>query len=127
MNVNNIYRKWEGKLSRDYINDIYQKFEFIGNKLFEDRNLEDVLNTFFHYETLIREKHNHIQSIESEMKILNRKKGDLLKKINGNSAYRFSLRELLAKFQSSNGKKIRLSVERNNKQLNFEFRLKKRI
>lgn len=50
MNINNIYQKWEDKFSRSYIDEIYQNFQFIGNKLFEDRNLEDVLNTFFHYE-----------------------------------------------------------------------------
>ena len=78
MNINNIYQKWEDKFNRQYIDDIYQKFQFIGNKLFEDRNLEDVLNTFLHYENLVRMKHQQIKSLNEEIGVIQRKKGDLM-------------------------------------------------
>ena len=78
MNINNIYQKWEDKFNREYIDDIYQKFQFIGNKLFEDRNLEDVLNTFLHYENLVRMKHQQIKSLNEEIGVIQRKKGDLM-------------------------------------------------
>lgn len=78
MNINNVYQKWEDKFNRDYIDKIYQNFQFIGNKLFEDRNLEDVLNTFFHYENLVRMKHQQIKSLNEEIGLIQRKKGDLM-------------------------------------------------
>lgn len=78
MNINNTYHKWENKFGREYINHIYKNLEFIGSKLFEDRNLEDVLDTFFHYENLIREKQNHLNSIDEEIKSLNQKKEEII-------------------------------------------------
>ena len=78
MNINNIYQKWEDKINRSYIDEIYQNFQFIGNKLFEDRNLEDVLNTFLHYENLVRMKHQQIKSLNEEIGVIQRKKGDLM-------------------------------------------------
>ena len=78
MNINNTYHKWENKFGREYINHIYKNLEFIGSTLFEDRNLEDVLDTFFHYENLIREKQNHLNSINEEIQSLNQKKEEII-------------------------------------------------
>ncbi|HBK72540.1 MAG TPA: signaling protein [Flavobacteriaceae bacterium] len=52
-------------------------------------------------------------------------KGDVLLKINGNTAYNYKLQEITYLFSSKEGKKIKLLVERNGKELLYEFRLKK--
>ncbi|MGB7784608.1 MAG: aspartyl protease family protein [Salinimicrobium sp.] len=51
--------------------------------------------------------------------------GDLLVKVNGKSAYHFSLEELTHLFSSEDGKSIKLEIEREGMTKEFEFRLKK--
>jgi hypothetical protein len=54
-------------------------------------------------------------------------KGDVILKINGASAYEFSLSNIIQKFQERDKKKIRLMVRRNGVKMKFEFRLEKKI
>lgn len=51
--------------------------------------------------------------------------GDILKTINGRSAYRFELEDIINLFSSKEGKKIRLKVEREDGEKEIEFRLEK--
>ena len=55
------------------------------------------------------------------------KAGDLLLKINGKKAYRYTLEELTHILSSEDGKLIKLEVEREGVTKEFEFRLKKML
>lgn len=50
--------------------------------------------------------------------------GDYLTKINGRHAYNYKLQSIVQKFYAGEGKLLRISVDRNGKELNFELRLK---
>jgi hypothetical protein len=54
-------------------------------------------------------------------------KDDVLLKINGNAIYNYKLQEIMYLFSSKEGKKMKLLVERNGKELLYEFRLKKML
>lgn len=54
-------------------------------------------------------------------------KGDIIKKINNRAAYQYELGEIIVMFQQKPSKKIKMTVKRGEKHLNFEFRLKKRL
>lgn len=51
--------------------------------------------------------------------------GDLLVKVNGKSAYRYSLEELTHLLSSEDGKSIKMEIEREGMTKEYEFRLKK--
>ncbi len=50
--------------------------------------------------------------------------GDYLLKINGRRAYNYQLQNIVQKFYAGDGKLLRISVDRNGKELTFEFKLK---
>ncbi len=52
-------------------------------------------------------------------------KGDILLSINGNAAYNYKLQDIVYLLSSKEGKKIKLLVERNGRELLYEFKLKK--
>ncbi|MFG6686389.1 PDZ domain-containing protein [Mariniflexile sp. HNIBRBA6329] len=49
--------------------------------------------------------------------------GDLVLSVNGRPSYQFTLQELMHEFFEDAGKRIRLKVDRNGKELNFSFNL----
>lgn len=51
--------------------------------------------------------------------------GDKLNKINGKKAHNFTIQKITDLFQSEEGKKIKLEVERDGKKIEFEFYLEK--
>ena len=54
-------------------------------------------------------------------------RGDIIKSINGKKAYEFELSEIINIFQTKPNRRIKMKVERLGDNLNFEFRLEKRI
>ncbi len=54
-------------------------------------------------------------------------KDDILVKLNGDPIHKYTLGDIIGKFQTKDKKRIRLVVEREGQLLNFEFRLEKRI
>lgn len=54
-------------------------------------------------------------------------KNDIIVKINGKPAYEFKMSDIINRLQERDKKKIRFTILRNNKEMNFEFRLKKKI
>lgn len=50
-------------------------------------------------------------------------KGDIILSINGNSAFKYALQELVQMFSAEHGKKMKLKVERNGMVLNYTFYL----
>ncbi|NAS29614.1 PDZ domain-containing protein [Flavobacteriaceae bacterium R38] len=61
----------------------------------------------------------------SPAEIAGLQKGDILVTINNRETYRYSLQEVNELLNEKPGKKIKLTVEREGKELKFEFRLKK--
>lgn len=55
------------------------------------------------------------------------KPGDLIKKINGKPAHSYKLSELIEKFQEKDKLKIKIRIERDGIQKDFQFRLEKRV
>lgn len=55
------------------------------------------------------------------------KKGDIILSINGEKTHKYTLKELLGKFQERDNKKIHLVVKRGFKVLKFDFRLVRKI
>ena len=53
--------------------------------------------------------------------------GDIILKLNNKKAYDYKLTDINYKFQEKDSKKIKMLVSRNGKEMQFEFRLKKRI
>ncbi|MGA9324871.1 MAG: aspartyl protease family protein [Salegentibacter sp.] len=53
------------------------------------------------------------------------KKGDVIVTINGRPVHRFSLDKITEMFSSREGRKIKLEIERQGEELEFEFRLRK--
>ena len=51
--------------------------------------------------------------------------GDKILLINGNNAQKLSIQDITNIFQSENGKKIKMIIERNGKRINYEFKLEK--
>ena len=54
-------------------------------------------------------------------------KNDLIMSVNGNKSYEFTLAELLAKFQTKDNQKVRITIERRGVQKKVEFRLVQKI
>lgn len=54
-------------------------------------------------------------------------KGDEILNLNNRPAHEYKLSQIVQKFQEKNGKKIKITVNRNGKKLKFEFRLKRKI
>ena len=50
--------------------------------------------------------------------------GDVLVKVNGIFAYKYSIEDIIEKFYQKENKRIRLRINRNGKVIDFEFRLK---
>ncbi|PQJ76086.1 hypothetical protein BTO13_01505 [Polaribacter gangjinensis] len=54
-------------------------------------------------------------------------KGDVILSINGIQIHEFSLGKIIEKFQEKDGKKIKLTVQRKDEKLKFEFFLKQKV
>ena len=54
-------------------------------------------------------------------------KGDVILRINGESIYRFTLGDVIEKFQSKDNAKIKMTVQRFVEKIRVEFRLKRKI
>lgn len=54
-------------------------------------------------------------------------KDDVIITLNNRPAHEYKLSQIIHKFQEKDGKKIKMTVERNGEKLKFEFRLKKKI
>ena len=54
-------------------------------------------------------------------------KNDLIMSVNGNKSYEFTLAELLAKFQTKDNQKVRMTIERRGVQKKVQFRLLQKI
>ena len=78
MNRNNILIKWENSFKREYILEVISNFEYIRNILFDDRNIEDVINSYLLYEDLKNKKLEVINNFKSELNNIDRKKDDLI-------------------------------------------------
>jgi hypothetical protein len=55
------------------------------------------------------------------------KENDIILSINGDKAHNLTLRELLGKFQDGHQKKIRMKIEREGKEMKFQFKLVRKI
>ena len=78
MNRHNILIKWENSFKREYILEVISNFEYIRNILFDDRNIEDVINSYLLYEDLKNKKIEVINNFKSELNNIDMKKDDLI-------------------------------------------------
>jgi hypothetical protein len=75
--MNEIYIKWYDKLGDKFVKDTIEEFNFLEREFYEDRNKKQILDTFFQYESSIRDKTNSLSQIQNDISQLHRRKHEL--------------------------------------------------
>ena len=75
--MNKVFLNWYKKLGENYIKEIINDFDLIEKEFYEDRNKENVLNVYFEYEKIIRDKHLEIKKLNEDVNVLKRHKYDI--------------------------------------------------
>ena len=75
--MNKVFLNWYKKLGENYIKEIINDFDLIEKEFYEDRNKENVLNVYFEYEKVIRDKHLEIKKLNEDVNVLKRHKYDI--------------------------------------------------
>ena len=78
MNRNNLYRKFENTFNREFIDEISEIFIFTKKQLFEDRNLESVIDRYLSFESEKIRNQKIINNTQSEINRLNHNQKELL-------------------------------------------------
>jgi len=78
MNRNNLYRKFENTFNREFIDEIIEKFIFTKNQLFEDRNLESVIDRYLSFESEKIRNQRRINDTQNEINRLRNGQKELL-------------------------------------------------
>ena len=75
--MNKVFLNWYKKLGENYIKEIINDFDLIEKEFYEDRNKENVLNVYFEYEKIIRDKYLEIKKLNEDVNVLKRHKYDI--------------------------------------------------
>jgi hypothetical protein len=78
MNRNNLYRKFENTFNREFIDEVIEKFIFTKNQLFEDRNLESVIDRYLSFESEKIRNQKRINDTQNEINRLRNGQKELL-------------------------------------------------
>ena len=76
--MNKVFLKWYEELGENYVKDVFKNFEIIEKEFYEDRNKEDVVDVYLLYEKYIRDRHNRIKELSTEIDRFKRMKKDLM-------------------------------------------------
>jgi len=77
MNRGNLYLKYENKINRNIINEIIDNCLFVKSVLFEDRNVEEVVDNILNLEVEILHKQKHLNNIKEDIMKMNNVKKDI--------------------------------------------------
>ena len=76
--MNKIHAKYVDKVDNNYINSIVDKFTFISNLIYDDRNMEEVVDHFLHLDLLKQNNLQRINELNSEIQKLESNQDRLL-------------------------------------------------
>ncbi|MFY7669712.1 aspartyl protease family protein [Tenacibaculum sp. MEBiC06402] len=95
-----------------------------GNKVSDSKTISFVTSYFYRFKPAYK-----IDNVlkGSPADLVGLEKDDVIKRINGNPAYTYTLTQINALFQEKPDKRISLEIERAGQKYKFRFRLKKRI
>jgi len=77
MNRGNLYLKYENKINRNTINEIIDNCLFVKSVLFEDRNIEEVVDNILNLEVEILYKQKQVNSIKEDIMKMNKVKKEI--------------------------------------------------
>jgi hypothetical protein len=80
MNKGNLIRKYEDVIKRDYITEIIRRFERIRELLFFKGDLEQLVNSYLHYDKLIDQFQKQMVQIQKDIQQLQSNKHQLINK-----------------------------------------------
>ena len=81
---NKIIDKFGGYFSREYINDVISKFKRVRDLVFFNGEVEQLINSYLHYDKLIIDFDKQIKSIEEDKRKVLKYKRDIINiSING--------------------------------------------
>ena len=75
--MNEIFIKWYDRLGDSYVKNIIRDFDFLETHFYEDRDKKQILDTFFQYESSIREKTESLSQINRDIDNLGKRKYEL--------------------------------------------------
>jgi hypothetical protein len=78
MNRNKLIIKWSEKLGDSYVKNVISEFDFIEKEFYEDRNKEEVIDSYLLFENNIRERVKEIENLKNDIKKFDRMKSDVL-------------------------------------------------
>ena len=111
--------EWVQEIRRTTANATYNKLD-ITEHIFNDSDLKNISNYSLKSVYLVHSVRKNSPAYKSGVQ-----EGDKIIKINGKNAYHFTIQKITDLFQSEEGKKIKLEVQREGEILEFEFYLEK--
>ena len=78
--IGNLVRKYQDILQRKYIEEITNKFNIVRSILFYNGDIEQIIDSYLHYDKLIIEFNNNIQQIKDNIANCQKQKFEILNK-----------------------------------------------
>jgi hypothetical protein len=78
MSLNKVFLKYYELLGDNLVRKVCDNFQFIGNTFYEDRNVEEVVDSYLHMEKVIKENFDRINDIRYESEQLRKQQSELI-------------------------------------------------
>ena len=78
MSLNKVFLKYYELLGDNLVRKVCDNFQFIGNTFYEDRNVEEVVDSYLHMEKVIKENFDRINDIRYESEQLRKRQSELI-------------------------------------------------
>ena len=75
--MNKVYLNWYEKLGENYVRKVFENFDIIEKEFYEERNKEEILNSYLNYESIIRNNWEKINELKKENERLSLMKKDI--------------------------------------------------
>lgn len=72
-----VFKRFDGKLNRDYIHSVIKDFEMIREKIYLDGNPTEVVTQYLHFQSHINELKKQIQNIKLEIQRMEKRMGEV--------------------------------------------------
>ena len=78
--VGNLLRKYGGIIKRDYIEEVVRKFERVRSIIFYNGDIEQIIDSYLHYDRLINDFNNNISKLKNDIEKCKKMKYEVLNK-----------------------------------------------
>ena len=78
--VGNLVRKYGSIIRRDYIEDVVKKFERVRSIIFYNGDIEQIVDSYLHYDRLINDFNNNISKLKNDIEKCKKMKYEILNK-----------------------------------------------